>query len=176
MSILKIARMGHPVLRQQAQPVPLEDISSEKIQRLIQDMRDTCDDANGAGLAAPQVHISLRLVLADLGGQMRVLINPELSMLGDEGLETTEGCLSVPGLRASVVRAARIKMASWNEHGEFLEEILEDMDAVVAQHECDHLDGILYLDRCEPQTLSFLEEHKRYGGWWLEEQDDEVEA
>ncbi len=189
MAILKIARMGHPVLRQIAAPVPPELITSDEVQRLIDDMLDTVDDANGAGLAAPQVHESVRIVVLELSAErgMEVWINPVLTPVADditesddsEGIDdesneeeddlegqllyTYEGCLSVPGLRGLVGRIPAIDVRGRRRDGSRFHMELRGFAAVVAQHECDHLDGVLYVDKVEPQTLAFVEEHRRYG-------------
>ena len=163
MAILKVAQMGHPVLRQIALAIHPEHITADPVQALIQDMLDTLEDYDGLGLAAPQVHYSVRLVLLAVGGELRVAINPEITPLTDETIRTYEGCLSVEGMRAAVDRAARVRLRAWDERGSLQELELEDMDAVVVQHECDHLDGVLYIDRCDTRTLAFLPEYRRYG-------------
>ncbi len=155
--------MGHPILRQAAAEVEPERIRTEAFQRLLQDMRDTVEDYDGAGLAAPQVRVPLRVVLADLEGGARILINPRLTFLTRDVVRSYEGCLSVPGLRGAVDRIARIRVEALDERGRPLDMELEDFDAIVVQHECDHLDGILYVERVVPGTLTFLEEYRRYG-------------
>ena len=169
MSILKIARLGHPVLRQVAQPIDPEDITSPRIQQLVEDMLATVVDADGAGLAAPQVHVPLRLVILSLDELegFQVWINPVLTPLTEDYMLTYEGCLSVEGLRGAVARPARIHVQALARDGSAIEMELEGFSAVVAQHECDHLDGILYVDRLEPGTLMFLEEYRRFGPWPL---------
>ncbi len=179
MAILKIARAGHPVLRKPASPVPLSDIGSPEIQRLIDDMLHTVDDADGAGLAAPQVHQSKRIVVLQLDDDrgMEVWINPELTPLTDAHLITFEGCLSVPGLRGAVARPAQIEVSAYDRTGAPLQLVLDDFAAVVAQHECDHLDGVLYIDKAIPETLSFLDEYRRYGAQsLLAPRGDELDA
>jgi peptide deformylase len=165
MAIRKIARLGHPVLRTLAAEVPVNLIQSEDIQRIISDMHETVLDADGAGLAAPQVFVSKQIVLLDLddGNGMQVWINPKITPLTDEVMIGFEGCLSVPNMRGAVARYAKISVDGWNDKGEVFSVELEDHPAVVAQHECDHLQGILYIDRVEPFTLSFLPEYKKYG-------------
>jgi len=150
MAILKIARMGHPVL---VRPAPaIDDPSAESIERLIADMVETMVDAEGIGLAAPQVHRSLRLILfldvADRdevpGRRPVVLINPEIEPL-DATLEPGwEGCLSIPGLRGLVPRHARIGYRGLTAKGRTIEREAEGLHARVVQHEVDHLDGVLY--------------------------------
>lgn len=165
MAILKIARLGHPVLRKPADTVAVENISSDSIQRIIRDMHETVLDADGAGLAAPQVFVSKQIVLLDLDDDqgMQVWINPTITPLSEDVMIGFEGCLSVPNMRGAVARYAKISVSGWNANGESFTMELEDHPAVVAQHECDHLQGILYVDRVEPFTLSFLPEYKKYG-------------
>ena len=163
MAILKVAQMGHPVLRQVAAAIHTDHILSDPVQSLIADMQDTIYEYDGLGLAAPQVHYSVRLLLLTVLEEMRVVINPVITPLTDELMRTYEGCLSVEGMRAAVERCARVRLSAWGEDGKPFELELEGMDAVVVQHECDHLDGVLYIDRCETQTLAFMPEYRRYG-------------
>lgn len=185
MAILKIARMGHPVLRGRAQPV--EDPTAPEIRRLIEDMLETMDDADGVGLAAPQVHVPLRLVVfrlpperltpgqngdeampdaaAQAAGQEvpMALINPVLEPLGPEQELGWEGCLSVPGLRGVVPRYTRLRYRALDINGQPFERIAEGFHARVVQHECDHLDGILYPMRMtDLGLLGFESEMSRY--------------
>jgi len=164
MSILKIAKLGHPVLRTTAQEVPVDSINTPTIQKIIADMKETVLDADGAGLAAPQVHQSKRIVLVSIDEfeDIQVWINPIITHLSDELLITFEGCLSVPKMRGAVARTSHIRVQGYNEYAQPFDFELEGYSAVVAQHECDHLDGIIYVDRVEPGTLSFLEEYKKY--------------
>jgi peptide deformylase len=159
MAILKVARMGHPVLRQKCQPIDPQQITGPAVQGLIRDMLETMVEYNGVGLAAPQVHQPVRLVIA--GGdadeegrpKFRVLINPEVTVLDeDDRLGMYEGCLSVPGMRGWVERPASVEVKAYDEQGELQEFALAGFPAVVIQHECDHLDGILYVDRIEDMT------------------------
>ena len=177
MSILKIARLGHPVLRKVAKEVPVDQIQSEEIQRLIANMKATVLDADGAGLAAPQVHVSKRIVLLSIDEfeGIQTWINPVLTPIGDEAMITFEGCLSVPKMRGAVARYANLQVECFNEEGQKLNFTLEGYSAVVAQHECDHLDGILYVDRVEPGTLSFLDEYKKYRSFLLSQIGEEEE-
>ena len=170
MAILKVARMGHPVLRLQCRPIDPDQITGPEVQRLIRDMFETMAEYNGVGLAAPQVHNPVRLVIA--GGEagqdgrprFRVLINPEITVLDpDTVLGMYEGCLSVPGLRGWVERPARIKVKAYNEKGQREEFVLEEFPAVVTQHECDHLDGVLYVDRItDTGEFAFEDEAERF--------------
>jgi len=167
MSVLKIAKLGHPVLRKRAQEIPIESITSPAIQKLISDMKETVLDADGAGLAAPQVHESKRVVLIDIDDfdGIQVWINPIITNLSEELIITFEGCLSVPKMRGAVARIGNIRVQGYNEKAEPFDIMLEGYSAIVAQHECDHLDGIVYVDRVEPGTLAFLEEYKKYQGF-----------
>ena len=170
MAILKVARMGHPVLRRKCETIDPEKITGPEVQRLIRDMFETMAEYNGVGLAAPQVHLPVRLCIA--GGEVdeegrvryRILINPEITVLDeDDRLGMYEGCLSVPGMRGWVERPASIKVVAWNEKGEKIDFALEGFPAVVIQHECDHLDGILYVDRIEDTTkFAYEEEAERF--------------
>ncbi|MFH1844638.1 MAG: peptide deformylase [bacterium] len=169
MSILKVARLGHPVLRKVAEPIPPEQITSPEIQTLIRDMLETMVEYNGVGLAAPQVHVSRRLLIA--GGEededdrmkLRVFINPEVTIPEAETYGMYEGCLSVPGLRGYVERPAAATVTAYDEKGEQFSLELEGFPAVVFQHEYDHLDGILYTDRlADSKLLAFEEEAARF--------------
>jgi peptide deformylase len=170
MAILKIARMGHPVLREIAGPV--SDPTAPEIRRLIRDMVDTLDDAGGVGLAATQVHVPLRLLIfhvpasrSGTGADMplRAIINPVLTKLTDETVTGWEGCLSVPGLRGTVPRYTKLQLTGLDAEGAPIDEILEGFPARVLQHEADHLDGVLYPARVKDfQTFGFNEELDRY--------------
>ena len=175
MAILKIARMGHPVLKRIADPV--EDPTSPEIHRLINDMVDTLEDIGGAGLAAPQVHVPLRLVIfrvpaarlaAEEGGNpsaipLTALINPEITPLSTEMAEGIEACLSVPGLAGMVPRYRNIRYKAQQPDGSLIEREASGFHARVVQHECDHLDGILYPMRMtDLASLSFVEELRRF--------------
>ncbi len=173
MAILKVAHLGHPVLRQGAEPVPPEAIASPQIQQLIDDMLETMVDEDGAGLAAPQVHVAKRIVIYGVESNPRypdaeavpltVLINPTVTPVGDEQAEDWEGCLSVPDLRGKVSRFVRVDVTAWGRDGRQLRFRADDFHARVVQHECDHLDGVVYLDRMRSmETLSFLPEFQRY--------------
>ena len=163
MSIRKIATLGHPILRQVAHEVPVEEISSDIIQRIILDLLDTVYDANGAGLAAPQIHESLRIIVLKLDlDEFEVWINPVITQLTEEYMMTFEGCLSVPELRGAVVRPQKIHVSYYDEKGQRMEREIEGYSAIVVQHECDHLDGVIYVDKIEQGTLCFLQEYRKY--------------
>jgi len=164
MAILKIAQMGHPVLRQIADPIDPDGISGPEVQHLIGEMYETMLDADGAGLAAPQVHCPVRLVICTFDDGVAVLINPEITPLSEDRIRSWEGCLSVRGMKAQVDRCAEIQIRYYDQNAEQHERVLEGWNAIVAQHECDHLDGVLYVDRCDTRTLSFDAEHQRYRG------------
>ena len=172
MAILKIARMGHPVLLQKAEAVA--DPGAPEIRRLVADMIETMEDAAGAGLAAPQVHVPLRLFVfrvppgrteeAEGDGEMgnTVVINPELELLGDEMALRWEGCLSIPGLRAAVPRHVRVRYRGVDCDGAPVGADATGFHAGVVQHEYDHLDGILYPMRMDDFRLfGFNEELSR---------------
>ena len=170
MSILKVARMGHPVLRQKCHAIDPKVITGPEVQRLIRDMFQTMAEYRGVGLAAPQVYQPVRLPI--VGGEtdeegrpvFRVLINPEVTVLDEDTvLGMYEGCLSIPGMRGWVERPARIRVKAYDEKGHRQEFELEDFPAIVTQHECDHLDGVLYVDRIEDFTrFGYEEEADRY--------------
>jgi peptide deformylase len=157
MAILKIARMGHPVLLQKCEPVA--DPGAPEIRRLVADMIETMEDAPGVGLAAPQVYQPLRLFVFripggratedpdDIAQGNTVLINPVLELIGEERVLGWEGCLSIPGLRAGVPRATRIRYRGVDCDGTAIERGATGFHARVVQHEYDHLDGILYTMR-----------------------------
>lgn len=165
MAILRVARIGHPVLRQVARPVPHDQIASAAIQTLIEDMLETVEEYDGAGLAAPQVHRSVRIAVLRLRSDedLRVWINPVLTPTSERLAVTMEGCLSVPGLRGAVARPAEVRVQALERDGSPVELLLAGFPAVVAQHECDHLDGVVYIDRILPRSLGYVEEHRRYG-------------
>jgi len=152
MAILKIARMGHPVLKRRADEVP--DPTAPAIRRLVDDMVETMTDAGGAGLAAPQVHVTLRvvvfLVAPGRSGEtvpLTVLVNPVVDILTEDRAADFEGCLSVPGFVGVVPRATRVRYRAVGLDGVPFEREAEGFHARVVQHECDHLDGMLFPDR-----------------------------
>ena len=150
MAILRIRQLGDPVLRERARPVERFD---EALAKLIQDMVDTMYDAPGVGLAAPQIGLSTRLIVWDdqSGAGWRALANPEISAL--EGEETTdEGCLSIRGPYAPTPRALRLRVRGQSPEGEWLEFTAEGYLARILQHECDHIEGKLYIDRVDEET------------------------
>ena len=183
MAILKIARMGHPVLKAVATPVA--DPKAEEIQQLVRDMMETLEDVGGIGLAAPQVHVSKRVVIFYVPGDRRaasgepaedipltVLVNPEIEPLSEERVPGVEACLSVPGLAGQVPRWSHIRYRALDLHGRMFEREATGYHARVVQHECDHLDGILYPMRMtDLSSLAFVEELRRFTGEQNVEED-----
>ena len=180
MSILKVARMGHPVLRTRAQPIDRPAIKSAACQRLIDDMMDTMTEYHGVGLAAPQIHESVRLFVVafdptqpepgdDDPTEPFAIINPEITAVGDEMVEDWEGCLSIPDIRGRVPRLREIRLRAHDRKGERFELRMQNFQARVIQHENDHLDGVLFFDRMRSfETLAFLDEYARY---WSKDRD-----
>jgi peptide deformylase len=158
MSVQEVLRMGHPILCQIARPV--RDVRTAEIQQLIDDLRDTMHFCNGAGLAAPQIGQSLQVVIYGTGrpnprypeAPIIVLINPRLEPIGTEMESGWEGCLSVPGLRGEVRRWKQLRIQALDSSGQEFERVLEGFEARVVQHECDHLNGVLF-----PQKLTSIQ-------------------
>jgi peptide deformylase len=177
MSILKVARMGHPVLRAKAKSIDPGAIKTAEVQQLIDDMFETMREYQGVGLAAPQIHESLRIFVAgfaprrdeedddedDDGVPLMAMINPEITVVGREIQEDWEGCLSIPDIRGMVPRFTSILVRALDREGRAMELRLKDFAARVAQHEADHLDGILFFDRMTSlQSLTYLDEYSRF--------------
>jgi peptide deformylase len=170
---LELLRLGHPLLRDVARPLSPGELGSDAIQQLIDDMYETMRLVNGAGLAAPQVGQSLRLCLAEVKENsrypsmpalpLRVWVNPIITVLA-QGSQVAmyEGCLSVPGLRGRVVRPASIRVDSLDREGMPQVDVFDGPLAAVAQHECDHLDGRLFVDLADPRTFTFLDEYDQF--------------
>ena len=187
MAILKIARMGHPVLRMRAEEIA--DPTVPEVKALVGSMVETLADIEGMGLAAPQVHVSRRLVIFrtprageetledehDWSG-LTVLVNPLVEPLGDEISEGWEGCLSVPGLRGLVPRYERIRYGGVTPNGETIEREVEGYHARVVQHEFDHVDGILYPQRMTDMTKLIFESEFRHLRGEAEPEEPEAEA
>jgi len=160
MAILKIARMGHPVLLGRAADIKAP--KSREVRRLIQDMAETLADAGGIGLAAPQVHVPLRLFLWRDGDAVRVLMNPQIMPLGAKTARAWEGCLSIPGLRGQVERPDHVAWQGLDAQGDPVEGEAQGLAARVLQHENDHLEGVFYLMRMtDLSRLGFTEELAR---------------
>ncbi len=168
MSILKVSRMGHPVLRKRTVLVQPDEINTSSMQRLIDDMFDTMHEYVGIGLAAPQVHQERRLFVAGVDDpnstmQPVVMINPEIEVIDDEKEEDWEGCLSIPDIRGKVLRAKNIRVRFLDRHGRSQQLTATGFPARVIQHETDHLNGVLFVDRMTSfESLTFLEEYGRY--------------
>ncbi len=173
--------MGEPVLRQVARPLTLDELRSPTIQQLIDDMIDTMHDADGAGLAAPQVYESVQLCVIEIAKNPRypdaldipltVLVNPVVTpavdsapgaLAPEDSIAMFEGCLSVTGLRGLVVRPRRVRVQALDRKGVQLDFVWEGVRASVVQHETDHLKGTLYVDRADSRSLTFLREYERY--------------
>ena len=171
MSILKVARMGHPILRAKTRTSDKLELKQQTMQDFIDSMVDTMFEYAGVGLAAPQVHESLRVFVAmldadgdgDGDGDAVVFVNPEITVIGDQTVEGWEGCLSIPDIRGRVPRAQHIKVTALDRNGKRFELDLKDFPARVVQHETDHLDGVLFFDRMKGlDSLTYLEEYSRY--------------
>ena len=169
--------MGHPVLRTRAKALDPADIKQPRIQQLIDDMFETMQEYGGVGLAAPQVHYGLRLFVAgfaprrddddeddeDGGVPLMVLINPEITIVGDDMVEDWEGCLSIPDIRGRVPRAREIQVKAYDRKGRRMQMDARGFTARVIQHETDHLDGVLFFDRMDSlETLTFLDDFGRF--------------
>ncbi|HWH77364.1 MAG TPA: peptide deformylase [Candidatus Binatus sp.] len=175
MSILKVTRLGHPVLRQVAEDIAVDELKSAALQKFIDDMIETMKEYEGVGLAADQVFTSKQIAVLEVADNPRypekpqvpltVLVNPKITPLSDEMAEDWEGCLSIPDLRGRVPRYKSIRVQALDRNGEALDFIAENFHARVIQHEFDHLNGKVYLDRMRDfSTLTFLQEFARY---WL---------
>ena len=175
MAILKVARLGHPVLRQQAEPVAPADIRSAHVQQLIDDMIETMHEYDGAGLAANQVHVPRRIAVIVVGKNPRypdaseipltVVINPVVTPLTEETEDGWEGCLSVPDMRGVVPRYTGVRLECLDREGKAVDLVAKEFFARVLQHETDHLNGIVYVDRIrDMRTFSHIAEWQRY---WL---------
>ena len=182
MAILKVARLGHPVLRKVAAPVDPSEIPSAETQRLIDDMVETMREYNGAGLAATQVHVPKQICVIEVHDNPRypdapaipltVLINPVVTPLTEEMEDGWEGCLSVPDMRGVVPRFGSVRLEARDREGGWIDVVAKEFFARVIQHETDHLNGLVYLDRMRDlSTLTHLAEWNKY---WLgaQEQDD----
>ena len=180
-AIRKIAQMGEPVLRRVARPLSVEELNSPAIQTLIDDMIDTMHDADGAGLAAPQVYESVQLCVIEISKNPRypdaldipltVLVNPVVTpavespadaLAPEDSIAMFEGCLSVTGLRGQVLRPRRVRVQALDRAGKPLDFVWEGVRASVVQHETDHLKGVLYVDLADSKSLTFLREYERY--------------
>jgi len=173
MSILKVAHMGHPVLRRRADDVSAEELATPVFQGFLDDLVDTMREYDGVGIAAPQVHVSKRAAVMEVKGNPRYpqipdypltfFVNPVVTFLTDEEFDMWEGCLSVPDIRGRVPRRKRIRVDAMDREGRALQLEAEGVFAAIVQHELDHLDGKLFVDRVrDTSTLTFLKEYNRY--------------
>ena len=169
MSILKVARMGHPVLRTPARALDKAALRNPLLQKLIDDMIETMHEYHGVGLAAPQVHEDIRIFVGMLDEEPGpdsdaiALINPEITPDGSDTKEGWEGCLSIPDIRGRVTRAREIKVKAYDRRARRIEITARNFTARVIQHETDHLDGVLFFDRMGSfETLTFLDEFGKY--------------
>lgn len=167
MSILKVSRMGHPVLRKRARPVEKSEIKDPRFQKFLDDMIATMHEYSGVGLAGPQVHEGLRVFVAMLEGgddaEASVIINPVITPLDARVVEGWEGCLSIPDIRGRVPRTHKIVVKALDRQGRGVEIEAEDFPARVIQHETDHLEGVLFFDRMgSMSSLTYLDEYARY--------------
>lgn len=189
MAVKEVIKMGHPTLRVKAQPVPVEEIQTESFQNLIQDMFDTMEAEDGIGIAAPQIGVSKSVAIVgvpkdnprypdveededDFGFDILVVINPKITVIDDEKMGFWEGCLSVPGLRGYVERPKKIKVNFLDMEAKEQTMEISGFGATVFQHEIDHLDGVLYVDRVEDKTkLAFIDEYLKF----IEPEEEENE-
>ena len=173
MALLKIAHLGHPVLREPAREVSADELASREVQTFIDDLIETMRDANGAGLAAPQVHMPLRICAIEVQDNPRypykpnvpltVLVNPIIRPVGAETFENYEGCLSVPNLRGIVDRFVEIELEALDRHGKRERRTVRGLTAGTFQHEVDHLDGKVFLDRVkDTRSLTTWAEFDRH--------------
>lgn len=177
MAILKVARLGHPVIRTPAEAVPKESISSQEIQRLIDDMIETMYEYDGVGLAAPQIYVSKQIAVIEVSNNRRypghgsipltILINPRILQISKRQLEDWEGCLSVQELRGRVPRADSLEVEAYGRDAKKVRFHAQGFFARVVQHECDHLAGKVFLDRMPNlNSLTHLQEYVRH---WAKE-------
>jgi peptide deformylase len=173
MTIRKIAQIGHPILRERARELSAEALRSADTQRFIDDLVETMRDANGAGLAATQIHEPVRICAIEVGDNPRypykpripltILVNPVIEPLGGETFLNYEGCLSVPNLRARVRRHAHVRVTAWDRTGAPWEREVKGISAGTFQHEVDHLDGRVFVDRVEdPASITTWENFERH--------------
>jgi peptide deformylase len=173
MAIRKIAQIGHPVLRQRAREVTREELLAPATQQFIDDLVETMRDASGAGLAAIQVYEPIRICAIEVNRNPRypykpdipltILVNPVLTAVGEDVFDNYEGCLSVPNLRGVVPRSLHLHVKAWDRHGNEIDETVHGLKAGTYQHEVDHLDGVIFVDRVrDPKTLTTWTEFERY--------------
>lgn len=192
MAVREVLKMGHPTLRVKAEPIPVEELKSKDFKDLIADMLETMEEEEGIGIAAPQIGVSKQVAIVgvpkenprypdlpedeepEVDFDILVVINPTITVLDDTPSGFWEGCLSVPGLRGYVERPSKIKVDYTDIHGE--KQVIEasGFAATVFQHELDHLDGVLYVDRVEDKTkLAFMDEYMEFHDQDSLEEDEE---
>ena len=172
-TVLRLVEIGDPVLRRRAREVSVDELKTPEVQRLIDDLIETKRAANGAGLAANQVGEAVRIAVAEVEGQnprypykppipLTVMVNPVLEPLNGELVEINEGCLSVPGLRGALSRHVNVRVRYLDREGSERDEVKRGLTAGTFQHEVDHLDGVLFVDRADPRTLATWEQFERH--------------
>lgn len=173
MGVLKVIKMGNPRLREVSGQVGLEEIQIAEFQKFIDDLVATMRFQNGAGIAAPQVDVLKRVFTMEMGDNPRypdrgtfplyTVINPEIEPISDTKVDSWEGCLSIPSIRGRLKRYERVKLLGLDRKGNHFEVQLDGFASVVAQHELDHLNGVLLIDRMDSmETLSFQDEYEKY--------------
>ena len=173
MTVREILHVGNPLLREMSREITRDELASPEMQQLIDDLVDTMHAANGAGIAAPQVGELVRIATIEVTDNPRypykpripltVVVNPVVEFLDDEMVDVNEGCLSVPNMRGNVLRRVNIRVRYWDRHGVEHDEIKRGLTAGTFQHELDHLDGVLFLDRVhDTRTLTTWEQFERY--------------
>ncbi|MDP2290839.1 MAG: peptide deformylase [Actinomycetota bacterium] len=173
MAVREILHVGNPLLRERSRQVTRAELASVEVQQLIDDLVDTMHAANGAGIAAPQVGELLRIATIEVNANPRypykpripltVVVNPVIEPLDDELVEVNEGCLSVPNMRGNVMRHVNVRVRWWDRHGVEHDEVRRGLTAGTFQHECDHLDGVLFLDRVhDTRSLTTWDEFERF--------------
>jgi peptide deformylase len=173
MAVRQILHVGHPLLRERSREVTREELGSPEVQQLIDDLIDTMRDANGAGIAAPQVGELLRITTIEVNDNPRypykpripltIVVNPIIEPLDAEQFENNEGCLSVPNLRGTVARWVNVRVRYLDREGNEHDEVRRGLTAGTFQHECDHLDGVLFLDRVhDTRSLTTWEQFERF--------------
>jgi len=172
-SVRDIVTVGHPVLRERAREIAPDELGSPSVQSLIDDLIDTMRHANGAGLAANQIGVPQRVAVIEVGDNPRypykpripltIVVNPVIEPLDDELVEINEGCLSVPNLRGNLQRYVNVRVRYLDRHGVAHDEVKRGLTAGTFQHECDHLDGVLFLDRVtDPRSFTTWEQFERF--------------
>ncbi len=173
MAVRQILHVGHPLLRERSRELTREELATPEVQQFIDDLIDTMRDANGAGIAAPQVGELLRITTIEVNDNPRypykpripltIVVNPIIEPLDDEQFENNEGCLSVPNLRGNVLRWVNVRVRYLDRDGNEHDEVRRGLSAGTFQHECDHLDGVLFLDRVhDTRSLTTWEQFERF--------------